>query len=52
MTCAPELKNGTPVTDQKGHGLGTHSIRQTVEKLNGSCQFYVTDKLFTVRMII
>ncbi len=48
----PRIENGMPVTDQKGHGLGTHSIRQTVEKLNGSCQFYVTDKLFTVRMII
>ena len=48
----PRIENGMPVTDQRGHGLGTHSIRQTVEKLNGSCQFYVTNKLFTVRMII
>ena len=48
----PVIENGMPVTNKSGHGLGTHSIRQTVEKLNGSCQFYVTDKLFTVKIII
>lgn len=48
----PKLINDMPQPTQKGHGLGTKSIKQTAERLNGKCQFSVTDKLFIVRVII
>lgn len=48
----PKMVNGMPVTTNRGHGLGTNSIQQTVGRLNGNCQFSVTDRLFIVRIII
>lgn len=48
----PKMANGMPVTTNRGHGLGTNSIQQTVGRLNGNCQFSVTDSLFIVRIII
>ncbi|WP_455721482.1 sensor histidine kinase [Agathobacter sp.] len=48
----PKMVNDMPQATEKGHGLGTKSIKQTAERLNGKCQFSVTDKLFIVRVII
>lgn len=42
----PKLINDMPVTTERGHGLGTRSIRQTSERLGGKCQYSVTDTLF------
>ena len=49
---APKLENGMPIAREKGHGLGTRSIKLTANRLVGHCQFSVTDKLFIVRVII
>ena len=49
---APKLENGMPIAIEKGHGLGTRSIKLTANRLGGNCQFSVTDKLFIVRVII
>lgn len=49
---APKLENGMPIVREKGHGLGTRSIKLTANRLGGNCQFSVTDKLFIVRVII
>lgn len=48
----PKMINDMPQATERGHGLGTKSIKQTAERLNGKCQFSVTDKLFIVRVII
>lgn len=48
----PKLINDMPVATERGHGLGTRSIRQTAERLGGKCQYSVTDTLFIVRVII
>lgn len=48
----PRLENGMPLATEKGHGLGTRSIKLTANRLGGNCQFLVTDKLFIVRVII
>lgn len=48
----PKLINDMPVATERGHGLGTRSIRQTSERLGGKCQYSVTDTLFIVRVII
>lgn len=42
----PKLINDMPVATERGHGLGTKSIRQTSERLGGKCQYSVTDTLF------
>lgn len=49
---APAMENNLPVSSQKGHGLGTQSIRLTADRLGGNCQFSVTDRHFIVRLII
>ena len=51
-TVRPKLINDMPVATERGHGLGTRSIRQTAERLGGKCQYSVTDTLFIVRVII
>lgn len=48
----PEFKNDVPVTDIKGHGLGTQSIKYLTEKLKGNCQFTAENGVFTLRVII
>ena len=35
----PKLINDMPVATERGHGLGTRSIRQTAERLGGKCQY-------------
>lgn len=48
----PKLINDMPVATERGHGLGTKSIRQTAERLGGKCQYSVSDTMFIVRVII
>ena len=48
----PEFVNGLPYTSEAGHGFGTKSIWYVAEKLNGSCQFSVTDTYFILRVIL
>ena len=48
----PEFMNGLPYTSEAGHGFGTKSIWYVAEKLNGSCQFSVTDTYFILRVIL
>jgi len=49
---APVFADGLPVSDKKGHGFGTQSIRYMTEKLKGNCQFLVDEKYFVLRIII
>lgn len=49
---APEFKDGLPVTEAKGHGLGTQSIQYMTAKLNGNCQFTAEEGTFTLRVVL
>lgn len=49
---APVFEGGLPVTDAKGHGLGTQSIRYMTAKLNGNCQFAAEDGMFSLRVVL
>ena len=48
----PTLVNGIPVSTKKEHGFGTQSIQYTTEKLNGNCQFIVTDEEFVLQIVL
>ena len=48
----PDIIDGLPYTSKSGHGFGTRSIWYVAEKLNGSCQFTVTDSYFILRVIL
>ena len=48
----PDIIDGLPHTSETGHGFGTRSIWYVAEKLNGSCQFTVTDAYFIMRVIL
>lgn len=48
----PEIIDGLPRTTETGHGFGTKSIWYVAERLNGSCQFTVTDAYFIMRVIL
>lgn len=52
ITNAPTFVDGLPITDKKGHGYGTQSIRYMTERLGGNCQFTAQNDIFTVRVII
>lgn len=49
---SPSFADGLPITNQKGHGYGTQSIRYMTERLGGNCQFTVQDNVFITRVII
>lgn len=49
---APVFKDGLPVTEAKGHGLGTQSIQYMTAKLNGNCQFTAEEGMFTPRVVL
>ncbi len=51
-TTMPKLINDMPVATERGHGLGTKSIRQSAESLGGKCQYSVSDTMFIVKVII
>ena len=44
--------DGLPVSDKKGHGYGTQSIRFLTERLGGNCQFSVQDDTFILRVVL
>ena len=48
----PVFSNGLPLSNKKGHGYGTQSIRYMTEKLGGNCQFTANDEFFMTRVII
>ena len=48
----PKFHNGIPITREPGHGLGTQSMKYTVEKLQGNCQFVVKDDAFVLRVVL
>ncbi len=48
----PVFSDGLPMSNKKGHGYGTQSIRYLTHKLGGNCQFTVNDDLFVTRVII
>ena len=48
----PVLLNGLPQTKEAGHGLGTRSICYVAERLEGSCRFSISGKLFVLQVIL
>ena len=48
----PVFVDGLPVSDKKGHGYGTQSIRYMSERLGGNCLFSAENNIFTLRVII
>lgn len=46
------LRDGLPVSKQKGHGYGCHSIRTITEHHHGMCIFHPDNGLFTLRIMI
>jgi len=48
----PVFSNGLPLSNKKGHGYGTQSIRYMTQKLGGNCQFTANDEFFMTRVII
>lgn len=52
-TCKkPVFTDGLPVSDKKGHGYGSQSIRYMSERLGGNCQFSFENGIFSLRVII
>ena len=48
----PVFSDGLPVSEKKGHGYGTKSIRYMAERLGGKCKFSVENGWFVLRIII
>lgn len=48
----PVFKDGIPVTDMVGHGLGTQSIQYVTNKLSGNCQFAADNGIFSLRIVL
>ena len=48
----PAFIDGLPVTNRRGHGLGTQSIRYITETLGGNCQFSAQDEWFVLRVVL
>ena len=49
---SPIFMDGVPVSNQKGHGYGTQSIRYITERLGGTCEFSIQNGFFSLRIII
>ena len=53
--CLADVKlndEGLPFTAEEGHGIGTKSVTEFIEKWNGDIVYDVTDGIFSVRMIL
>lgn len=48
----PIFVDGMPLSNRKGHGYGTQSIRYMTERLGGKCQFTVDKDCFILRVVI
>ena len=53
-SCLPDvqLRDGIPVTDQPGHGLGVRSICAISERYGGLTSFAAKDGQFTLRVML
>lgn len=53
-SCPPEVqfREGIPVTDQPGHGLGVRSICAISERYGGLTSFAAKDGQFTLRVML
>ena len=51
-SCDPKIpfRDGIPVTDRQGHGMGVRSICAIVQRYNGVCSFQVQDQDFVLRV--
>lgn len=45
-------KNGMPVTDKAGHGIGSISIEAFINKYNGMIDFVAEENRFTARVLV
>lgn len=45
-------KNGMPVTDREGHGIGVISVETFVNKYNGMLDFTAEEDRFTARVLV
>lgn len=48
----PKFIDGIPISDKKGHGIGTKSIVYYVQQLNGQCHFSVEEHCFVLKIIL
>ncbi len=48
----PAFTDGLPVSKERGHGIGTQSIRYIVEKLGGNSRFAIEDNMFVLQIIL
>ena len=48
----PKFIDGIPISDKKGHGIGTKSIVYYVQQLNGQCHFSVEKHCFVLKIIL
>lgn len=46
------LRDGMPLSNEKGHGLGTESITYVASKLKGNCQYSTHNDIFTLRVVV
>lgn len=49
---SPQFENQLPKTNNIGHGIGTQSIKYTVDKLNGNYLFTIDGNMFVVQIIL
>ena len=48
----PQFADGLPLSERKGHGYGTQSIRYLTERMGGNCQFTTENDQFVLRVVI
>ena len=48
----PKFIDGIPISDKKGHGIGTKSIVYYVQQLSGQCHFSVEEHCFVLKIIL
>lgn len=44
--------NGMPLTQKRGGGVGTHSVKATVEALGGMCSYELVDGVFRAHVVL
>ena len=48
----PQFADGLPLSERKGHGYGTQSIRYLTERMGGNCQFTTENDQFVLQVVI
>ena len=48
----PQFADGLPLSERKGHGYGTQSIRYLTERMGGNCQFTTEHDQFVLQVVI